>query len=547
MAEISEQAAKRYRDQGWWRDETFLDDLRRSGRDTPHKTALIVRRQSDGVTTRLDHVELAAAVDRCASALVELGLRPGDVLAAQLTDRWELAALTLACIRSGVVYSPLVKTYRRRELDVMLRVTEARVLITMVEDNGDRLGELGAEFAAELPSLERVFVADGAGPDGTEEFESFFFGTAWEERHGHLLDDRELGPDDPYLILFTSGTTSEPKGVLHTQNTLYASMRGTADVFGFDDKIVMYTTAQYTHYTGLVQGMLLPLMLGGTMAFQDAKAPGDALDYMAEHGVTYSYCAPFVLLSLIEEQRARPRDIQELACLIVGSAPIPPYFIDETREVFGLRLHSLWGMTENGPVTVTRPDDPDDWAAHSDGSAISGMELRIDALSDRTDGEGVLWVRGPTQCVGYFRREHLYEAELDADGWFNTGDLARPDGRGGIRITGRAKDMILRNANIAPVTDLEAIIGQHPEVADVAVIGVRDEHEDETITAVVLPARPETPVSLEELQRVLDEAGMTRTYWPQRLEVLDDLPRTATGKIRKGELRERFAAPPRVP
>ncbi|WP_026416503.1 AMP-binding protein [Actinomadura oligospora] len=549
MAEIAATTSERYRDQGWWRDETFLDDLRRSGRETPRKTALIARRQSDGRTTRLDYLELAAAVDRCAGALVELGLRPGDVFAAQLTDRWELAALTLACIRSGVVYCPLMKTYRRRELDVMLRVTEARVLVTMAEDNGDRLGELGAEFAAELPSLQRVFVADGPGPDGTEQFESFFFGTAWEERHGHLLDERELGPDDPFLILFTSGTTSEPKGVLHSQNTLYASMRGTADVFGFDDTIVMYTTALYTHYTGLVQGMLLPLMLGGTMAFQDAKDPGAALDHMAEHGVTYFYCAPFYLLSLIEEQRARPRAIPELAVLITGSAPIPPYFIGDTRDVFRLQLHSLWGMTENGPVTVTRPDDPEDWAAHSDGSAISDMELRIDALSDRTDGEGVLWVRGPTQCLGYYRREHLYDAELDADGWFNTGDLARPDGRGGIRITGRAKDMILRNANIAPVTDLEAIIGRHPGVADVAVIGVRDEHEDETITAVVLPAPPGPPVTLEELQRSLDEAGMTKAYWPQRLEVVDDLPRTATGKIRKAELRERYAAvpPPRTP
>ncbi|GAA4638913.1 cyclohexanecarboxylate-CoA ligase [Actinoallomurus vinaceus] len=531
----------RYRDDGWWRDETFLDDLRRHVRDTPHKTAVVTRRHSDGRTHRLDYEELAAAVDRCASALVELGLRPGDVLAAQLTDRWELAALTLACVRAGVVYCPLMKTYRRRELDIMLRVTEARVLITMAEDNGDKLGELGAEFAAELPSLERVFVADGPGPDGTGEFESFFFGTAWEERHGHLLDGRELGPDDPYLVLFTSGTTSEPKGVLHSQNTLYAAVRGEADVFGLDDTLVMYTTALYTHYTGVVQGMLMPLMLGGTMAFQDAKEPGDALDLMAAHGVTFFYCAPFYLLSLIGEQRARPRDIPHLAWLVSGSAPIPPYFISETKDVFGLRLFSLWGMTENGPATITRRDDPEDWAAHSDGSPIADMELRIDPVSDRTDGEGVLWVRGPTQCLGYFRRDDLYDAELDADGWFNTGDLARPDGRGGIRITGRAKDMILRNANIAPVTDLEAIIGRHAGVDEVAVIGLRDEREDETITAVVRPAHPGTPVTLEELQRSLDEAGMTKAYWPQRLEVLDDFPRTATGKIRKAELRVRYA------
>ncbi|MFC5185561.1 AMP-binding protein [Actinomadura harenae] len=539
MAETS----ARYRERGWWRDETFLDDLRRHGRETPHKTAVITRRQSDGRTYRFDYTELAASVDRCASALVELGLRPGDVLAAQLTDRWELAVLTLACVRAGIVYCPLMKTYRRRELDIMLRVTEARVLITMADDNGDKLGELGAEFAAELSSLERVFVADGPGPDGTEVFESFFFGSPWEERHAHLLDARELGPDDPYLVLFTSGTTSEPKGVLHSQNTLYAAIRGEADVFGLDDTLVMYTTALYTHYTGVVQGMLMPLMLGGTMAFQDAKAPGDALDLMAEHGVVFFYTAPFYLLTLIEEQRARPRDLPHFAWLVTGSAPVPPYFIDDARDVFGLRLFSLWGMTENGPAAITRRDDPEDWAAHSDGSPIADMELRIDPVSDQADGEGVLWVRGPTQCLGYYRRDDLYDAELDEDGWFDTGDLARPDGRGGIRITGRAKDMILRNANIAPVTDLETIIGRHPAVGEVAVIGVHDDREDETITAVVSPARPGAAVALEDLQASLDEAGMTKNYWPQRLELVDDFPRTATGKIRKAELRERFALP----
>lgn len=537
MTEISQS----YHDHGWWRDETFLDDLRRHVRDRPRKAALITRRLSDGRTHRFDYEQLAAAADRCAGALIELGLRPGDVIAAQLTDRWELAALTLGCLRAGVTYCPLMRTYRRRELDVMLRVTEARVLITMAEDNGDRLGELGEEFAGELPSLERVFVADGPGPEDTLEFESYFFGTAWEERHGHLLDGRELGPDDPYLILFTSGTTSEPKGVLHSQNTLYAAVRGEAEAFGLDETLVMCTTASYTHYTGVVQGMLMPLMLGGTMVFQDSRDAGDLLDLIARHGVTFLYSAPFCLLSLFEEQRAEPRDVPGLTWLVSGSAPIPSYFIDEARNVFGLQLFSLWGMTENGPVTMSRPEDPEDWAAHSDGSPISDMQLRIDPVADAAGGEGVLWVRGPTQCLGYYRRDEAYAAELDEDGWFNTGDLARPDGRGGIRITGRAKDMILRNANIAPVTDLESIIARHPKVRDVAVIGLRDEREDETICAVVAPARPDSPVTLEELRRSLDEAGMTPVYWPQRLELLGDLPKTATGKTRKAELRQRYA------
>ena len=378
-----------YRRRGWWRDETFLDDLRRSAREHPERTAVAVRRSGDDSTRSLDYAELSLLVDRCASALVELGLQPGDFFAAQLTDRWELAVLMLGCMRAGVRFCPLMPMYRRWQLRTMLARSQARVLVTMAEHEGTPLAEVGMELAEELPSLERVLVADAPGPDG---FESFFFDTPWEKRHGEVLDARELGPDDPYLVLFTSGTTSEAKGVLHSQNTLHAAIRGEAGVFGLDESLVMATSASYTHYTGMAQGMLMPLMLGGTMVFHDSKDAGDALDLMARHKVTFLYTAPANLRALLDAQRAAPRDLS-LEWMVVGSAPVPSYFVDEVREEFGLRLFSLWGMTENGPVTISRIEDPEDWAAHSDGSPISDMELRIDPVTGDPDGVGVLWVR----------------------------------------------------------------------------------------------------------------------------------------------------------
>jgi cyclohexanecarboxylate-CoA ligase len=532
-----------YRHRGWWRDETFLDDLRRDVRDRPDKAAVVVHRAFDDSTRVLDYAELGRLTDRCAGALVELGLAPGDVLAVQLTDRWELAVLALACARAGVRFCPLLPIYRRWSLEAMLGVSGAKVLITMAEHDGDRLATLGVELARELPDLHTVLVADGPGPVGTTGFESYFFDTPWEERHGDALDARELGPDDPYLVLFTSGTTSEAKGVLHSQNTLHAAIRGEAGVFGLDDSLVMTTSAAYTHYTGVVQGMLMPLVLGGTMVFQDSRDPGTVLDVMSRHGVTFAYTAPPALGPLIEEQRRSPRDLSALQWLVCGSAPVPPYFVDDVREVFGTRLFSLWGMTENGPVTITRPEDPDDWAAHSDGSPIADMELRVDPIPGQADGAGVLRVRGPAQCLGYYRRDELYRARLDADGFFDTEDLVRPDGRGGIRVTGRARDLILRHAVVVPVADLEAILGRHPGVREVAVIGVPEGDVDETICAVVVPAAPETPVTLADLHLALADAGMAEAFWPQRLELLDTLPKTAIGKIRKVELRERFPGP----
>jgi cyclohexanecarboxylate-CoA ligase len=507
-----------YRRRGWWRDQTFLDDLRESVRLNPEKTALAVRRMAGGRTRTLDYAELSALTDRCAAALIDLGVRPGDTVAVQLTDRWELAVLALACPRAGARICPMLPVYRRRELEIMLGLTEARVFVTMPEH-----GRVGRELAAELPALEHVVTSVER-----------LFDEPWEQRRD--VDGRELGPDDPYLVLFTSGTTGEPKGVLHSQNTLYAAIRGEAAVFGLDSSLVMTTTSAYTHYTGWVQGMLMPLSLGGTIVFQDDHEGPAVLDLLARHGVTFLYAAPHYLRGLIDARRASAVELPALRWLVSGSAPIPPHYVEEVRREFGLRLFSLWGMSENGPVTISRPGDPEDWAARSDGSPISDMEVRIDPIPGQDVGK--LWVRGPTQCLGYHRREELYAAHLDDDGWFDTGDLARPDGRGGIRIAGRAKDVILREAFIVPVTDIEDIIGRHPDVREATVIGLpADEGEDETICAVVAGG----PITLDEVRRGLRDAGMTELYWPERLEVVDRLPTTPTGKVRKVELAERFA------
>ncbi|MGH3381140.1 MAG: AMP-binding protein [Actinoallomurus sp.] len=529
--------ANEYRQEGWWRDQTFLNDLRRSVGTHPGKTAVDTRRAHGRDGTRedhsLDYAELFDLTERCAAALIELGVNPGDTVAVQLTDRWELAVLALGCLRAGARVCPLLPVYRRRELEVMLGLTEPRVVITMAEHDGDRLGELALELAAGIPAIAHVAISGGA-PGGALDFEEHFLATPWEDHHDP--SGRELGPDDPYLVLFTSGTTGEPKGVLHSPNTLYAAIRGEADVYHLDASLVMTTTSAYTHYTGFVQGMLMPVMLGGTMVFSDTHDGPAVLDLIATHGVTFLYAAPHYLAGLLRAQRDHPRDLTTLRLTVSGSAPIPPQFAEEVHDTLGIRLHSLWGMSENGPVTMTRPEDPPGWAAHSDGSPIPGMRLRIDPIPGQPEDTGRLWVRGPTQCLGYYRRDHLYAAHLD-DGWFDTGDLARPDGRGGIRITGRAKDSILRNGYIVPVAELEALLDRHPKVRESTVIGVPEgQGEDETICAVIAPT--DAPLTLEELRGHLRDAGMTTTYWPERLELIDALPRTVTGKVRKFELRQ---------
>ncbi|MGP4022483.1 AMP-binding protein [Actinomadura sp. 3N407] len=534
--------AHEYRRGGWWRNETFLDDLRRHTAAHPDKTAVVAHRAGGG-TTVLTYAELSRLADRCAGALAELGLRPGDTVAVQLTNGWELAALALGCLRAGTRICPLLTIYRRRELEVMLDLTEARVLITEAEDGGVALGELGLRLAGGLPSLEHVVVSGGPRPEGALDLHEHFFDTHWEKIRASELDGRERDADEPYLLLFTSGTTGEPKGVVHTQNTLYAAIRGEAEVFALDASDVITMIAWNTHYTGFVRGMLMPLSLGGTSVFVDSQDGSPTRDLLAAHGVTYVYAPPPYMRSLVDAQREAPRDLGALRAIVSGSAPIPPVLVEEVKEVFGLRLHSLWGMSENGAVTVSRPDDPDDWAAHSDGSPMSDMELRIDPIPGQRDGSGVLWVRGPTQCLGYLKRPELYQALLDEDGWFNTDDLARPDGRGGIRITGRAKDTVLRKGLFVPDNELEQAICRHPGVGEAAVIGLPvRQGADQIICAVVVPAAGSSSVTLDGIREMLEEAGMTPIYWPERLELVDELPKTVTGKVQKTTLRARLTA-----
>ncbi|OLT23247.1 hypothetical protein BJF79_02275 [Actinomadura sp. CNU-125] len=532
--------SEEYRRRGWWRDETFLDDLRRHTREHPGKAAVVARRTGAGDRT-LDYAELGLLTDRCAGALIELGVRPGDTVAVQLTNGWELAVLALGCLRAGARICPLLPVYRERELAAYLRLTESRVFVTLAEFGGEAPGALGLRLAAELPSLEHVVVSGERKTPGVHDLHEFFFDTPWEKTREADLRGRELGPDEPYLILFTSGTTGEPKGVLHSQNTLYAPIRGEAEVFDLDGTDIVTMVASYTHYTGFVRGMLLPLALGGTAVFQDSTDGAAMADLVADHEVTYLYAPPHFLRPLVDAQRAEPRDLGALRRVVGGSAPIPAPLVREAGEAFGRPLFSLWGMSENGAVTISRPDDPADWAAHSDGSPIADMEFRIDPLPGREE-TGVLWVRGPAQCLGYLRREELYASFCDEDGWFDTGDLARHDGRGGIRITGRAKDTVFRNGFFVPTTEMEEILARHPAVDEAAVIGLPVlGGADQTICAVVRPAPADDRIGLRDVRALLRDAGMTAFFWPERLEFVDALPRAAaTGKVRKVELRERF-------
>ncbi|MFC7897500.1 AMP-binding protein [Streptomyces sp. NPDC057381] len=529
-----------YYQRGWWREETFLDDLRRQSRIRPHKPAVAARRLREARTDTLDYFELGRLTDRFAGALVELGVEPGDFVAVQLPNRWEMVPLLYACIRVGAVICPIGPTTPEDALRHRLTLTEARVLITIAEWEGAPLAKSAVKLGEELDSLRHVAIIDGHAPQGAVDFRSHFVDRLWEDVHDEELDGRELRPDDPFVVLFTSGTTGESKGVLHSQNTVHSAIRGYVDTFLLDEHLVAAVTTPLVHYSGFAQGILASVMLGGTIAFQDRRRNEALLDLVQKYGATLLYGPPPTLTDIAQSQRAEPRDVSTLRHVVTGSAQVLQPLVDDLRETLGARTYSLWGMSENGPVTITRLDYNQDWAAHSNGRPIDAMEIRIDKCLNPTERApvGRLRVRGASQALGYFKRDAEYQEKMLDDQWFDTGDVARDDGRGGIRILCRASDAIKRDGMVVPMAEIESVVNRHEKVAEATLVGPSGRVED-PILAVVVPSGDAHP-SLEEIRAHLREADTEERFLPDRLEVMDELPKTLTGKVRKATLRQLF-------
>jgi cyclohexanecarboxylate-CoA ligase len=532
------QHGARYRERSWWRDTTILDDLRAAAARTPDKPAIIAARSFARDVTTISYAQLCGHVDRFAAGLVELGVGREDIVAVQLPNWWQYSALALACARIGAVVAPIPVDYRRREVEFVLSRTEAGVYIGASSWLGFSHQGMVRELAPALPALRhRLHLGAGGSLEGPElDFDAFFAQDHLRHHPPAELDRRAPGADDAILVMYTSGTTGEPKGVVHSCNTLYAITRAMIESASLGADDVITSPGGMTGLAGFLYNCLVPLQSGATAAYADLGDPDGGLQLIARHAVSFLYAIPTYVLGLVEAQRRRPVRLPALRLVVTGSAPVPPHLIGAVRDALGVRVLALWGMTENGGVTFTWPDDPADWPTQSDGRPIEWMEIQITERA--ADGTGRLKVRGANQCLGYFKRPDMYAAAVDDDGWFDAGDLVRPDGRGGIRIVGRLKDVIVRNGHKVPVVEVESALHAHPRIAAVALIADPDPALGERICAVLV-ARDPAP-TLSDLRDHLRALGVSAQYWPDHVHLVADMPLTATGKIQKYVLQDQL-------
>lgn len=523
------------RDAGLWPDRLLLDDLDHWARVAPSRLAVIGTSSLTGERTALTYAGLAARVRRIALGLHRLGIGRGDIVSYQSPNWWEFIALHLAALRIGAISNPLMPIFRERELRFMLGLAESKLLVVPCRFRGFDFAAMAAALRPELPALSHVLVIGG---EGAASFEALWRDGAEDEAEAApLFDARRPAPDDVIQLLYTSGTTGEPKGVMHSANTLYAALIPYAERFGLGADDVILMSSPIAHQTGFTYGIMMPIHLGATLVLQDIWNPARAVDLIAAEGVTFTMAATPFLADLTEEAAARQDEVRSLRIFLSAGAPIPRQLVRRAGEVLGATIISAWGMTENGAVTSTRPGDPPEKTFATDGCPIRGMEIRTLDAADTPlapNQEGRLQTRGATNFLGYLKRPEWYA--MDAAGWFETGDLARIDADGYVRITGRLKDVIIRGGENIPVVEVEGLIYRHPAVLEAAIVAMPDARLGER-ACVFLRLREGETMTLATLTAFLRAEGLARNYWPERLEITEALPKTPSGKIQKNVLR----------
>jgi cyclohexanecarboxylate-CoA ligase len=518
--------------QGHWADKTVNDLLDAAVATHPDRVALTALRSDADQPRRFSTRELAAMADRIAVGLSRLGVGRNDVVAMQLPNWWQFSLLALACARLGAVINPLMPIFRERELSFMLRHGEAKVFVVPAQFRGFDHAAMARALQAELPTLQHVVVV---GSGGADDFEALLSGPAWERALDaeDILHKSRPGPDDIVQLIYTSGTTGEPKGVLHRAN-----IRPYAERLGLSDADTVFMASPMAHQTGFMYGLLMPILLQCPAVLQDIWDPARAVQAIRTAGATFTMASTPFLTDLTRAVREGGQGVPTLRTFLCAGAPIPGPLVQQARETLGTKIVSAWGMTENGAVTLIRLDDADERAYTTDGGPLPGVDLKVvdfDGTELPRGESGKLLVRSASNFGGYLKRPHLNGT--DADGWFDTGDLARMDAEGYIRISGRSKDVIIRGGENIPVFEVESLLYKHPAVLQVAVVAYPDERLGERACAVVVP-KPGQSIDLAEIVRFLKAEKVAVQYAPEKLVVLDAMPATPSGKIQKFKLRE---------
>jgi cyclohexanecarboxylate-CoA ligase len=494
-------------------------------------------------TSSLTYAEFRERALRTAVGLKRSGIGAGDRVAVQLPNWTEVVVMAAALSRIGAVFVPIMPIYRGDEVGYVLRHCGAVAAVTCAAFRGFDHLAMFRELQPECPELRALYVARSAGGSGASALDDLAV-------QGNLAAlDEEAGPDsspdDGFMIVYTSGTTSRPKGCFHTFNTLRASSAAIQRALEYGEDDVQFGPSPITHSTGLVTSVVLPLLAGASSYLMEAWDPATALADIARHGCTGAVTATPFLQMLMGAYDPDVHDASSLRFWVCAGSPIPGSVVTAARAMFpGCSTLSLYGRSENFLTTMCTLQDPPERSATSDGRALDGAEVKVvdEQGAEVPPGqEGDIAYRGPSHMIGYYDNPAETEALFTPDGFSRSGDLGRLDADGYLRVTGRLKDIVIRGGMNISSRELEDHLLTHPGIASVAVVGMPDERLGEKVCAYVVPT-PGAAVDLTAITAHLRAQELAVQKMPERVEVVSALPMTATGKIQKHVLRAQIAA-----
>ena len=506
---------------------TLWELLARRAAATPDAVLLI----DEGGRT-LTCAGFLAAAERAAAGFAAMGVGHGTRVTWQAPNRFETLLASFALARLGAIQNPILHLYRHKEVGYAIRTTGAEFVLGPGEWNGFDFGAMVDELVADLPARPTVVNIFTDLPDGDPA----------------TLGDAVGDGDEVRWVYFTSGTTSDPKGVRHTDRTLITGANGLAVALDMAPDDIGSIAFPYAHIAGPDYfGTMLLAGFGAVLV--EAFVPASVVATFAANGVTLMGGSTAFYQMYLAEQRKQPDTpiVPTLRKMSGGGAPMPPEVYEEVRREMGVQICHGYGMTECPMICLGSPHDTDEQLANTVGRPVVGIELRTVGADEQATGpgeDGEVRVKGPMVFRGYTDAAATTEA-FDAEGWFRTGDVGhvRPDGH--VVLTGRLKDVIIRKGENISAKEIEDLLYAHPKVGDVAVIGLPDKERGERVCAVVEVAEGQEPLTFDEMVDTLRAAQLMAQKIPEQLEVVDRLPRNETlGKILKFKLRDEYAARP---
>jgi acyl-CoA synthetase (AMP-forming)/AMP-acid ligase II len=541
---LTPELIEEYTAAGYWSDETLADVFRRNALASPGKVAYV------DDYSQVTWGELWQISGEVASGLARRGVRRGDVVAVQLPNRLEFVFVLAAVVRLGAVFCQFPPDYRAREIEFILEFSEAHTIVVPDTFRGFDHTEMIDGIRGRLPRLANAVAVTSSGSGSGSDSETALDRDGWVTLDQLRRDpdpaapapDRPADANDVMRIAFTSGTTGEPKAVMHTANTTLTMTRRENEERGVDGDATILVLLPAGLNAGF--GTIVQVANAGARGVLMEKfSPTALLDLVERHRVTTFLTAPSALLAVLRDDSLDGRDLSCLRVVQTGGSSTPVKVLREANERLGCPVIDLYGMLETGVTSWTDPDEPyQEWVG-TVGRPYPHVRVRILDSDDRdvpVGVEGEIVKTGPTISVGYYRNPTKNKESRTTDGWFRSGDRGFIDTAGRLTISGRSKDMIIHGgANIWP-RELEEVLVKHPDVADVAVVGIHDDYFGENACACVVPRAGTSPTLQDLIDFMKDEVAKYKL--PQHLELFESFPLGPTGKVLKQDLANQVEA-----